>query len=94
MTIVENHRMSIYYLSKILLDVLIFLCFRYDGNSDLGYRLYREEVKFEFKPNWKRKGRLTEPKMEFHWETIAANRDEFQEISVRLVEVLLSSSSL
>ncbi|XP_078164947.1 DDT domain-containing protein DDR4 isoform X1 [Carex rostrata] len=57
----------------------------YDGTSDLGYRLYREEVKVEHKPNWNRKGRLTESKMEFQWETIATNLDEFQEIAEKMI---------
>ncbi|KAJ4765920.1 Remodeling and spacing factor 1 [Rhynchospora pubera] len=59
--------------------------FWYDGDSDLGYRLYREEVKIEFKPNWNRKGRLTKPKMIFQWETIATNLEEFREISEKLM---------
>lgn len=67
-----------------LLNIYIFFV-RYDGNSDLGYRLYREEVKVEHKPSWNRKGRLTESKMELQWETIATNLDEFQEIAVWLV---------
>jgi hypothetical protein len=47
-------------------------------------------VKVEFKPNWSKKGCLTEPKMEFWWEIIATNLDEFQKILVWLGEALFN----
>ncbi|KQK03038.1 hypothetical protein BRADI_2g05167v3 [Brachypodium distachyon] len=55
----------------------------YVGDSTLGHRLYKEDVTIDFKKNWKGKdGRLTKPVTNIHWETAAANLDEFIEISL------------
>jgi hypothetical protein len=62
----------------------IILRIRYDGDSTIGHRLYKEDVTVNFKQNWKGKsGRLTKPDINIHWETVATNLDEFVEISVR-----------
>ena len=64
-------------ISDILVSVL-----RYDADSIIGYRLYREIQKIEVKIKPKGKGRSTEPLISCQWETIATNLDEFLAVSV------------
>jgi len=55
---------------------------RYDADSIIGHRLYREIQKIEVKIKPKGKGRSTEPLISCQWETIATNLDEFLAVSV------------
>ncbi|OUZ99916.1 hypothetical protein BVC80_9069g24 [Macleaya cordata] len=57
----------------------------YDGDSDIGYRLYKEVTKVEFIPRLKGKGRLTQPTNSYQWETLATNLEEFVQISNKLL---------
>uniref|UniRef100_A0A5B7BG64 DDT domain-containing protein DDR4 n=1 Tax=Davidia involucrata TaxID=16924 RepID=A0A5B7BG64_DAVIN len=50
----------------------------YDGNTIIGYRLYKEVNKFESKPKGKGKG--TAPAISSHWETLATNLEEFRKV--------------
>lgn len=59
-----------------------FFIVRYDGDPIIGHRFYREVVKVDFKQKWKGKGRLTQPTIDYRWETLATNLEEFLELSV------------
>ncbi|PIA65091.1 hypothetical protein AQUCO_00100521v1 [Aquilegia coerulea] len=54
-----------------------------DGDTVMGYRLYREVTKVEFTPR-KGKGRLTQPPSCHQWETLATNVEEYRQISDKL----------
>ncbi|KAF6168007.1 hypothetical protein GIB67_020116, partial [Kingdonia uniflora] len=53
----------------------------YDGDLTIGHRLYKEITKVEFM-KMKGKGRLTQPTNSYHWETLATNLEDFQQISL------------
>ncbi|XP_059644673.1 DDT domain-containing protein DDR4 [Cornus florida] len=50
----------------------------YDGNTIIGYRLYKEVNKYE--SNQKVKGKGTVPVMSSHWKTLATNLEEFHKV--------------
>ncbi|GFZ12075.1 DDT domain superfamily [Actinidia rufa] len=56
---------------------------RYEDDSIIGHRLYREIRKVEAK---KVKGKNVQPipSSSYHWETVATNLDEFQDVSEKL----------
>ncbi|KAJ3694146.1 hypothetical protein LUZ60_009626 [Juncus effusus] len=57
----------------------------YTGDSVIGYRLYKEEIKVEFPPRLKANGQLIEQKMDIEWETVATNLDEFSDITEKFL---------
>ncbi|KAF6139729.1 hypothetical protein GIB67_006677, partial [Kingdonia uniflora] len=65
------------------------LILKYDGDSTIGHRLYKETTKVEF-VKMKGKGRLTQPTNSYQWETLATNLEEFNKYlftnGYRLVE--------
>uniref|UniRef100_A0A1D1XRK5 Remodeling and spacing factor 1 n=1 Tax=Anthurium amnicola TaxID=1678845 RepID=A0A1D1XRK5_9ARAE len=65
----------------------------YDGDPVTGYRLYKNVAKVEFKQKLKGRGRLTQPVVNFQWETLATNFKEFQEISDKFSCSKVSSES-
>ncbi|KAK4559206.1 hypothetical protein RGQ29_008451 [Quercus rubra] len=52
----------------------------YDGNKTIGYRLYRELNIYPSKRNSKGKGCLTPSAINFQWETLATNLEEFRKV--------------
>ncbi|CAA7397192.1 unnamed protein product [Spirodela intermedia] len=63
----------------------------YDGDSVIGHRLYKNVPKVEYKPKPKGRGRLTQPRVTFQWETLATNLKEFQQIADKLLCSKISS---
>ncbi|XP_020097853.1 DDT domain-containing protein DDR4-like [Ananas comosus] len=63
----------------------------YDGDPVIGHRLYKEEVKTNFKQDWRAKGTL--PANDFQWETIATDLKEFREISENLSSSMVSAEA-
>lgn len=61
---------------------------RYEDDPIIGQRLYREIRKVELK---KGKGKSVQPIPSscYHWETVATNLDEFEDVSVSLSFFLL-----
>lgn len=57
----------------------LFLC-RYDGNTTIGYRLYREVTKYG--PTKKSMGKECLAPPCFQWETLATNLEEFRNVVV------------
>ncbi|KAF6146746.1 hypothetical protein GIB67_009032 [Kingdonia uniflora] len=70
------------YLHKVTsircIDSFHLLISRYDGDSTIGHRLYKEITKVEFM-GMKGIGRLIEPTNSYQWETLATNLEEFQQ---------------
>lgn len=64
------------YISNSYCDV------RYDGNPSVGYRLYREVIKFDTKIKGKHKGSFSLPMFSTQWETMATNLEEFHKVKV------------
>ncbi|KAH9613990.1 hypothetical protein KSS87_013487 [Heliosperma pusillum] len=56
----------------------------YDGNSVMGYRLYKEVNKPHTKSKYKGKGCINLPPTISEWETLATNLDEFRKFSEEL----------
>lgn len=73
---------------SILIALFIYNC-RYDGNTVLGHRLYREVNKSDPKSKAKGKGCLAPPLAGFKWETLATNLEEFRKVAVRSHLLLL-----
>lgn len=65
----------------VMAPVWFFL--RYEDDSLIGHRLYREIRKAEL-GKVKTKGSKVLPNVTYHWETVATNFDEFQDVSVSL----------
>ncbi|RZC71708.1 hypothetical protein C5167_034867 [Papaver somniferum] len=55
----------------------------YDGDSVIGFRLYKEVTRVNYTPR-KGKGRLAPPPNSSQWETLATNLEEFGKISSEL----------
>ncbi|MCL7026255.1 hypothetical protein MKW94_003202 [Papaver nudicaule] len=55
----------------------------YDGDSVIGFRLYKEVTRVNYTPR-KGKGRLSQPPNSSQWETLATNLEEFVQISSEL----------
>ncbi|KAI3992462.1 hypothetical protein MKX01_022553 [Papaver californicum] len=55
----------------------------YDGDSVIGFRLYKEVTRVNYTPR-KGKGRLAQPPNSSQWETLATNLEEFVQISSEL----------
>ena len=70
--------------SMITVDDSYYVHARYDGNKTIGYRLYRELNIYPSKRNSKGKGCLTPSAINFQWETLATNLEEFRKVVVRL----------
>lgn len=68
----------------ITVDDSYYVHARYDGNKTIGYRLYRELNIYPSKRNSKGKGCLTPSAINFQWETLATNLEEFRKVVVRL----------
>ncbi|KAK9741759.1 hypothetical protein RND81_03G126200 [Saponaria officinalis] len=64
--------------------------FWYDGNSVMGYRLYREVSKPQLMSKYRGKGCKDLPPTNIEWETLATNLEEFRKFS----EELSSSSDV
>ncbi|XP_042481942.1 DDT domain-containing protein DDR4 isoform X2 [Macadamia integrifolia] len=66
----------------------------YDGDSVIGYRLYKEVKNVEYNQSSQEKGHLAPATTGFQWETLATNLDEFREISDKLCssEVVVESN--
>ncbi|KAK6912690.1 hypothetical protein RJ641_022291 [Dillenia turbinata] len=53
----------------------------YDGNPITGHRLYKEVKSYESTPKKRRKGSAVPPILNFKWETLATNLEEFLTIA-------------
>ena len=69
------------WFSKPYTGHLWLLCYRYEDDSLVGHRLYREIRKFELK-RAKLKGSNVPLTATYEWETVATNFDEFEDVSV------------
>ena len=57
---------------------------RYDGNSVIGHRMYREVNTVKLKQKHKVKNCLDMLEVNCEWETLATNLEEFRKLSVCL----------
>ncbi|KAG6591600.1 DDT domain-containing protein DDR4, partial [Cucurbita argyrosperma subsp. sororia] len=63
----------------------------YDGNSFVGYRLYKEVIKCDRKKKGKQNGSISLPKFSTRWETMATNLEEFHKVKDNLLCSKISS---
>lgn len=69
-------------LEILITDLSYYAYCRYDANAKANsHRLYRETITSASTPNRKVKRSL--PILNFQWETIASNLEEFSEVAVR-----------
>lgn len=55
---------------------------RCDGGLVIGYRLYKETIRIDSKSSLKDTACSKKPNLDFSWEILATNMEEFQELSV------------
>lgn len=65
-------------------DFSCYVYCRYDANAKgHSHWLYRETITLDSNPNPKVKECLSLPSINFQWETVASNLEEFSEVAVR-----------
>lgn len=69
-------------IEKLVLIHTYYIYVRYDGNTLIGHRLYKEVTVVESKTKVRGKGCSNLPNISLRWETLATNLEEFQKVRV------------
>lgn len=82
-------------LKFVITDLCDYLYCRYDANAKgHSHRLYKETITSESGPNPKVNGCYSLPSINFQWETLASNLEEFLNVAVRSSQLCLLSLPL